>query len=218
MIVAALFSLFVYSQDCEVPGYTQEFDRHFRNAVLFYWPQQQQDWCNLKAQGIVESDLRLHAVSPVGAQCIMQIMPSTENDLIRHTGMVGNIFEARYCINMGALYMSWLFDYFVFERTDECRTGVALPAYNTGAGHIDEGQVLSGGERCWPGIAPFLVACWPAARRRRRRPRSSAAANTGLSTTRGPSVRCTVFILTCPVASGRSWTAGRTSGCCLSMS
>ena len=156
MMLSALFSAFLMSAGCDIPGYTQDFDRHFRNAVMFYWPAEQQDWCNLKAQGIVESDLRPDAVSPVGAQCIMQIMPSTEHDLVRHTGMVGNIFEARYCINMGSLYMSRLFDYFIFDRTDECRYFVSLPAYNTGPGNIDKAQVLAGGARCWPELAPFM--------------------------------------------------------------
>ena len=156
MIVASLFSLFVFSQECDIPGYTQDFDKHFRNAVMFYWPPEQQDWCKLKSQGIVESDLIEMAVSPVGAQCIMQIMPSTHNDLVRHTGMVGNIFEARYCIMMGALYMSMGFDYFIFERTAEGEWEITLAWYNAGGGNVDKAQELSGGELYWPEIAPYL--------------------------------------------------------------
>ena len=88
---------------------------------MYYWPPEQQDWCWLKAQGIAESSLVTTAVSPVGAQGVMQIMPATLADLQRQSQMDGNVFEARYNIIMGARYMAQSMDFWIFDRTDECR-------------------------------------------------------------------------------------------------
>lgn len=156
-IILSFFLSFSHSAGCDIPGYTQVYDDLFMRAEKMYWPiEQQSGGCRLKAQGIAESDLRIDAVSPVGAQCIMQIMPSTQEDIETRFGISGHIFSARYCIRLGAMYMAKLFSYFVYDRTDECRYGIAIPAYNAGPGNIDRAQVKANGARCWPEIAPVM--------------------------------------------------------------
>ena len=156
MSTAAVLMLSLFAAECRAPGYTQAFDKHFRAAVMYYWPPEQQDWCWLKAQGIAESSLVTTAVSPVGAQGLMQIMPATLADLQRQSRMDGNVFEARYNIIMGARYMARSMDFWIFDRTQECRRTMGQAGYNAGNGNILKAQELSGGERCWGGIAPYL--------------------------------------------------------------
>lgn len=156
-LVLSLFLSLSHSNGCDIPGYTRVYDDLFMRAERMYWPPEQQSGgCKMKAQGIAESDLRIDAVSPVGAQCIMQIMPATQNDLETRFGVAGNIFSARHCIRLGAMYMASLFSYFSWDRTDECRYEVAVPAYNTGPGNIDRAQVEANGARCWPELAPVM--------------------------------------------------------------
>ena len=156
MSAAAVLMLSLFAAQCHAPGYTQAFDKHFRVAVMYYWPPEQQDWCWLKAQGIAESSLVTTAVSPVGAQGVMQIMPTTLADLQRQAQVDGNVFEARYNIIMGARYMAQSMDFWIFDRTQECRRTMGQAGYNAGNGNILKAQELSGGERCWDGIAPYL--------------------------------------------------------------
>ena len=75
-VTAVLLSLFALtpppaSQTCDLPDYTDRYDRRLRAAVQFYWPPEQQDWCWFKAQAIAESDLRPAAVSAAGAQGLL---------------------------------------------------------------------------------------------------------------------------------------------------
>ena len=144
---------------CPAPDYTSQYDRLLRNAVMAYWPIALQDWCLLKAQAIAESSLNPNAVSRTGAQCLLQLEPATAKEVAEKHGISGNVFDPRHCIQIGALYMSWLFHYYSAERPNEtCRWEVAVAAYNAGIGNVGKAQRLAGGALCWPQIAPYLAS------------------------------------------------------------
>ncbi len=82
----------------------------------------------------IESAYNPHAVSPVGALGLMQIMPRTGQELAERTGETwqgtGSLFEPELNIRLGVAYLRELID-----RYDSVRA--ALAAYNWGPGRID---------------------------------------------------------------------------------
>lgn len=83
---------------------------------------------------VVESNYNPRAVSPKGAQGLMQLMPAT----IRRFGG-GNAFDPRQNILMGSRYLRWLMDHFNQDME------LAVAAYNAG-----EGAVVKAGYRIPP--------------------------------------------------------------------
>jgi soluble lytic murein transglycosylase-like protein len=72
----------------------------------------------------VESNYNPFAISPKGAQGLMQLIPATA----RRFG-VGNVFDARENIEAGVKYLKYLQDMFKDDR-------LALAAYNAGEGAV----------------------------------------------------------------------------------
>ena len=87
------------------------------------------DWLLLTAQGYQESRLDHSARSTAGAVGIMQILPSTADDL-----EVGDISEIDNNIHAAAKYVRWMIDRYyddpAIEQTD--RVLLALASYNAG--------------------------------------------------------------------------------------
>ena len=77
----------------------------------------------LAAVVAVESGFRPDAVSPVGAQGLMQLMPGTQSDL-----GVADPFDPAVSLDAGARYLRSL--------ADEFGTVLALAAYNAGPGAV----------------------------------------------------------------------------------
>ena len=73
----------------------------------------------------VESNYNLHAVSPKGAQGLMQLMPATG----QRFGAV-NFFDPKENIFTGSKYLRWLLDYFQQDLK------LSIAAYNAGEGSI----------------------------------------------------------------------------------
>lgn len=131
---------------------TGEYDKYFRlyAAVYFYevvaWP-----W--FKAQGFAESRLDPDAVSPVGAQGIMQLMPPTALEMARELLTTPNVYDPARNIHFGVRYMRKMWDIFKAEQGIE-RLRFAMGAYNAGAGNIIKAQKIAGGTDRWGEI------CW----------------------------------------------------------
>ena len=133
-------------------GWTNQYDRAFRAAVRTWYPQDQQgpnEWVWLKAQAISESGLKPDAVSPVGAQGLMQIMPETWQELEQKHPTMSTPLDAHASIVQGAQYMSWLADRHILAPSIECRRNWQLASYNAGIGRVRKLRVKAGGEQCW---------------------------------------------------------------------
>ncbi len=91
------------------------------------------DYLLMAAQGYQESQLNQNAKSQVGAVGVMQVMPTTGQDL-----KVGDISQLEPNIHAGVKYMRFMIDqYFEKEPMDRVNKGLfAFAAYNAGPGRI----------------------------------------------------------------------------------
>jgi soluble lytic murein transglycosylase-like protein len=99
----------------------------------------------------VESRANTFAVSPVGALGLMQILPSTGEELAHQEGVTWRgphtLFDPLVNVRLGVAYLEQL-----SNRYGEVST--ALAAYNWGPGHIDR-RIARG--RALPTEYPSLV-------------------------------------------------------------
>jgi membrane-bound lytic murein transglycosylase MltF len=91
------------------------------------------DYLLMAAQGFQESQLNQNVKSKVGAVGVMQVMPSTGQEL-----KVGDISQLEPNIHAGVKYMRFMIDqYFEKEPMDKVNKGLfAFAAYNAGPGRI----------------------------------------------------------------------------------
>lgn len=110
-----------------------------------------------KAQLIQESALKTHAVSPVGAMGLAQLMPGTAKDLSRQLGYTIDPFNARHSIEAGAKYMGQLRRQWRVKRPEVDRHNLALASYNAGLGNILKAQRRCGN----PSLYNDIMRCLP---------------------------------------------------------
>lgn len=105
--------------------------RFRRMADLFrlYGDQYDLDWLLLIAQAYQESGLDQSARSPAGAVGVMQLLPSTGEEM-----GVGDISELSNNIHAGARYLRWMIDRYYADEpmSDDERLLFALASYNAG--------------------------------------------------------------------------------------
>ena len=89
------------------------------------------DWKLVAALIKVESNFNPAAVSPKGAQGLMQLMPSTQREL-----GVENAFVPEDNIRAGVQYLKQLLDAFQGDLT------LTLAAYNAGIGRVQKYQAV----------------------------------------------------------------------------
>ena len=81
----------------------------------------------------VESGGNPQAVSGVGALGLMQVMPTTLNDINQMLGTSyepADLYQPAVAIQCGAAYLHWLIGYF------QGNLGLAVRAYNQGVGNV----------------------------------------------------------------------------------
>ena len=93
--------------------------------VKVYADKHKLDPALVEAVILCESNFKVDAVSPVGAEGLMQLMPATAKDL-----KVANSFDAEQNIGGGTLYLRRMLD--MFDNREE----FALAAYNAGPGTV----------------------------------------------------------------------------------
>ena len=84
--------------------------------------------------------------------------PTADTARRRHKHLGRNLRVAKVNIDYAAITLQRMWDFWIARRSDWCRVNLCIPSYNSGPRHIADAQVLSGGERCWPAIRPFLEA------------------------------------------------------------
>jgi membrane-bound lytic murein transglycosylase F len=141
------------AQSTTVPD---RLDDHFRKyAKRFFGPGV--DWRLFKAQGMTESGLDPNATSKVGARGIMQLLPSTYEDVRSMTAAVGEkIDDPEWNIAAGILYDRTLWKVWTDTLDDEHRWKFTFGSYNAGAGTVQRAQKVAEQHaleyRTWPGI------------------------------------------------------------------
>jgi membrane-bound lytic murein transglycosylase F len=103
-----------------------------------YASQYGQDWRLITAQMYQESKFDPEAVSWVGAQGLMQVMPGTGQQL----GFT-DLHEPREGIHAGVKYMHQLINRFDHNLPMEERIRFALASYNAGYGHVLDARRLA---------------------------------------------------------------------------
>ena len=128
--------------------HNNDYDDHFKRAARRHWadvPYVQ--WQMLKALCCAESSLRPEAISPVGAQGLCQIMPSTWRDLQGHSMYLrkGTPFDPKLAIYASSLYLRMQWDGFYDPRPPNEQAKYSLASYNAGRGNIYKAQKLVNG-------------------------------------------------------------------------
>ena len=118
----------------------------YDSLIQFYAETYQLDWGLIKRQMLAESAAQPQAISPVGAQGLMQFMPGTWRMWGR-----GDPFNPEESINAGCAYMAHLFSAYgeIPDKTERYR--FALAAYNAGRGNINRLLTLARQECGQPG-------------------------------------------------------------------
>lgn len=110
----------------------------YDDLVKQYAYQYGQDWRLITAQMYQESKFDPKAVSWVGAQGLMQVMPRTGRQL----GFI-NLHDPHESIHAGVKYMHQLINRFDHKLPIEVRIRFALASYNVGYGHVLDARRLA---------------------------------------------------------------------------
>ncbi|TLM78126.1 transporter substrate-binding domain-containing protein [Microbulbifer harenosus] len=97
------------------------------------------DWRLLVAQMWQESNFNPKAVSPVGAQGLMQVMPATGEEM----GYPPPLFEPDRNIQAGVKYLHWVRDRFEPTLPTIEKLWFTLASYNAGYGHLLDARRLA---------------------------------------------------------------------------
>ncbi|WP_193164292.1 MltF family protein [Microbulbifer hainanensis] len=97
------------------------------------------DWRLVVAQMWQESNFNPKAVSPVGAQGLLQVMPRTAEDM----GIPPPLFEPDRGIQAGVKYLDWVRSRFDPNLALDDRLWFSLASYNAGYGHLLDAQRLA---------------------------------------------------------------------------
>ena len=144
---------------CQAPGVENSYDNIFKAAVKTYNPPRfntNTEWCWSKSQAMVESGINPDAVSPAGAMGVMQLMPSTFEEITSRYGVQPDETDIRLNIQMGVAYQSAMYKSLYDSRTKDCHRATGHAVYNCGLGCFIDAQVKAGGAMCLDKITPYL--------------------------------------------------------------
>jgi len=148
--------------DAELPGvrddsWTDEYDRHFRKFTKHYFGPHV-DWHWFKAQAIAESHLKPNARGPSGGRGIMQILPSTFEEIRKSNPHLLNIDDPKWNIGAGIYYDRKLYRWWNKDVSFKERLALTFGSYNAGFGRIRKAykRAQGGGNEVkeWSQVAP----------------------------------------------------------------
>jgi len=114
------------------------------------------DWQYFKAQGMAESELSATARSSVGARGVMQLMPSTFQEIQTKRPEFESIDDAEWNIAAGIMHDRYLWKLWEPVGPDSDRTKFMFGSYNAGEGTIARATAAAHArqldEMRWPNI------------------------------------------------------------------
>jgi membrane-bound lytic murein transglycosylase MltF len=128
---------------------SQRYDPTFRKYSKRYFGPAF-DWRYFKAQGFAESELKPNAKSWVGARGLMQLMPSTYQDIASHRPEFGPIDQPEWNIAAGILFDRDLWQLWKTGVPEEERYHFMFASYNAGEGTI--GRALAAATKVGPPV------------------------------------------------------------------
>ena len=118
-----------------VDDWSDKYDSHFRkNSKHYFGPGF--DWRWFKAQAIAESGLDPDAKSKTGARGIMQILPSTYQDIKKKNKHFKDIDSPRWNIAAGIYYVHRLYSKWRSPPPGDERLYFSFGSYNAGYSRI----------------------------------------------------------------------------------
>jgi membrane-bound lytic murein transglycosylase F len=115
---------------------SERYDPAFRKYTKrFFGPAF--DWRYFKAQGFAESGLKPNATSWVGARGVMQLMPSTYQQIASHRPEFGPIDQPEWNIAAGIMHDRYLWNLWLNTVPDDERHHFMFASYNAGEGTIN---------------------------------------------------------------------------------
>ena len=137
--IATILILFLPGKSLARPlqtdKWTDRYDVHFKKYSKRYFGPHF-DWRWFKSQGIAESNLEPDASSPVGAKGIMQILPTTFEDIQKVNPSFLGLDEPRWNIAAGIFYDRQLYRKWRKPLPSEERLFLAFSSYNAGYGRV----------------------------------------------------------------------------------
>jgi len=134
--------------------WTDEYDRHFKKYSKRYFGPLF-DWHWFKAQAIAESGLDQNAESKVGARGLMQILPSTFEEITEKNPHYLELDDPRWNIAAGIYYDRTLYRKFPKVPEQE-RLYMALASYNAGYGNVLRAARKSRDRDSWEDLKEHL--------------------------------------------------------------
>jgi len=135
--------------------WTNKYDRHFKKYSKRYFGPLF-DWHWFKAQAIAESGLSEEAKSHVGASGLMQIMPSTFDEISKKNPQISKLDSPKWNIAAGIYYDRTL--YRKFKKTAaQDKLYMTFASYNAGYGRIlNASKLTPSEEKNWEEIKLHL--------------------------------------------------------------
>ncbi len=127
----------------------------YRPLLKKHAAKQRLDWLLLSALIIQESGFNERAVSSIGAQGLMQLMPATAEEL-----GVRDALDAEQNIEGATRYLRKLYDAFA-DSSHEDRLQLALASYNGGIGHLRDAQTVVIHQGAEPGVWAIIRRALP---------------------------------------------------------
>lgn len=132
----AVFAFERYNHVTKYDAYFRKYSKHYFGPGF--------DWRYFKSQAIAESNLNPEAKSHVGAKGIMQIMPSTFEEIkYKNSDIKGSALQPKWNIAAGIYYDRSIWRLWKAKRPFMDRLAFMFGSYNAGKGNILKAQKLA---------------------------------------------------------------------------